>query len=868
MGQPATHRFDTDATRRRLVVRTGIALAVVASVVGSATLYSFGPLSGAGRSASGDPSTSARRGTVLETGATMPSRALYGWGDNDSGQIGIGSLGGGSATGIAAPATVNAPAGTAFASVAAGGASTVGLTTTGQVYAWGSNSVGQLGDGSTSSTTSPIAVSVPNGPVTAIAAGSSHALALTATGAVYAWGANVFGQIGNTTTASALVPVAVSTPAGVTFTAVAAGGDHSMALSSTGVVFAWGANTHGELGNGTTTSISTPVAITAPTGVQFTAIAAGTGHSLALGTDGQVYAWGFNASGQLGNGLNSDSLTPILASLPAGTTISSIAAGGSHSLALSATGTVLAWGSNVFGQLASPLVGSNPVDSAIPAVPTGLPPATAFVSIAAGEHSSYALTSVGVPWVWGGDYYGQLGDGTPGLTASPPEAMATLPVGTLVTGVYAGANATSAFLLTRAEQSITYPALPGLTYGDRPVDVAPSVDSGLSLANSSSGACTGPAVRLVIVSIGTCTLTTSQDGSFQYYPATATATFEVAPATLEIHADPVTASAGAALPKFGYHLTGFKNGDTVSVVSGTPSCTSTATPESGKGTYDVTCAPGSLTAANYVFAAAGVNKLTLLGSATGYAAFGTDGSITPIGPVPTVNGVTTGDFGSMAGHPLVAPVVGAAFTPNHDGYWMVASDGGVFSFGSATYLGSMGGHPLNTPIVAFAATPTGAGYWEVSADGGIFSFGDAGYYGSTGAQPLSAPIVGMAPTGDGLGYWLIASDGGVFGYGDAGFYGAPVGRTSVDPVVGLAPTANGRGYWLVTRAGAVLPFGNAVYQGSLRFIFIGAPIVGITASPDGHGYWMAGEDGGIFSFGGAPFYGSVSNPSAPIAGII
>ncbi len=868
MGQSATHRFDTDASRRRLVVRTGIALAVVAAVAGSATVYSFGPLSGAGRSASADPSSSAQRGRVIVTGATMPSRALYGWGDNDSGQIGIGSLGGGSATGIAVPATVAAPAGTAFASVTAGGAFTVGLTTTGQAYTWGSNSVGQLGVGSTLSTASPVAVSMPNGPVTAIAAGSSHTLALTSAGAVYSWGSNVFGQLGNGTTASASVPVIVNTPAGVTFTAVAAGGDHSLALSSTGVVYAWGGNTHGELGNGATTSTSTPVAITAPTGVQFTAIAAGTGHSLALGADSQVYAWGFNASGQLGDGQTADSLTPVLASLPAGTTISSIAAGGSHSLALSATGTVLAWGSNVFGQLASPLVGSNPVDSAIPAVPTGLPPATPFVSIAAGEHSSYALTTVGVPWVWGGDYYGQLGDGTPGLTAIPPEAMATLPAGTLVTGVFAGPDATSAFLVTRAEQTITYPALPALTYGDKPVDVAPSVDSGLSLANLSAGACTGPAVRLIIVSVGTCTLSSSQDGSFQYYPTSATATFEVAPATLEIHPDPVTSSAGADLPKFGYHLTGFKNGDTASVVSGTASCTSTATPASGKGTYDVTCAQGSLTAANYVFVVAGSTKLTLLGSATGYAAFGTDGSITPIGPVPTVNGVTTGDFGSMAGHPLVAPVVGAAYTPNHDGYWMVGSDGGVFSFGSATYLGSVGGHPLNKPIVAVAATPTGAGYWEVASDGGIFAYGDAGYYGSTGAQPLAAPIVGMAATGDGLGYWLIAADGGVFGYGDAGFYGAPVGRTSVDPVVGLAPTVDNGGYWLVTRSGAVLPFGNAIYQGSLRFIFIGAPIVGITASPDGHGYWMAGEDGGIFAFGGAPFYGSVSNPPAPIAGII
>ena len=124
----------------------------------------------------------------------------------------------------------------------------------------------------------------------------------------------------------------------------------------------------------------------------------------------------------------------------------------------------------------------------------------------------------------------------------------------------------------------------------------------------------------------------------------------------------------------------------------------------------------------------------------------------------------------------VAPVVGMAATPDGRGYWLVGSDGGIFSFGDAGFFGSAGGLKLNAPIVGMAATADGDGYWLVASDGGVFTYGDAGFDGSAGGLTLNAPIVGMAATPGGGGYWLVASDGGIFSYGDAQFFGSRGGQ--------------------------------------------------------------------------------------------
>jgi parallel beta-helix repeat protein len=156
---------------------------------------------------------------------------------------------------------------------------------------------------------------------------------------------------------------------------------------------------------------------------------------------------------------------------------------------------------------------------------------------------------------------------------------------------------------------------------------------------------------------------------------------------------------------------------------------------------------------------------------------------------------------------LNGPIVGIAPTPSGGGYWLVGSDGGIFSFGDATFFGSTGGLHLNKPIVGIASTAgsvnpssgsiVGDGYWLVASDGGVFNFGNAAFMGSMGGQRLNKPIVGIAPgpyalnfsnfSLQGTGYWLIASDGGVFSFGKASFFGSLGSLKLVSPVSGVAP---------------------------------------------------------------------------------
>ena len=244
---------------------------------------------------------------------------------------------------------------------------------------------------------------------------------------------------------------------------------------------------------------------------------------------------------------------------------------------------------------------------------------------------------------------------------------------------------------------------------------------------------------------------------------------------------------------------------------------------------------------------------------TGYWLTASDGGVYAYG---------TTNFGSTRGTPLNDPIVGGAATDSGLGYWLVGSDGGIFTFGDAGFHGSTGALRLNQPVVGMAADPATGGYWLVAADGGIFSF-DAPFYGSTGSVRLNEPVVGMAATSDGKGYWLVARDGGIFSFGDAGFHGSTGSIRLNEPIVGMAADAVTGGYWMVASDGGIFSF-DAPFFGSAGALKLVAPVVGMGALSTGNGYWLAARDGGIFTYGQAPFLGSAAaNPGpAPLVAIL
>jgi alpha-tubulin suppressor-like RCC1 family protein len=355
---------------------------------------------------------------TMALGTSASPGVAWAWGSNSDGQLGDGVFADSST-----PVPVRLPSLTLVTAIAGGEFNSLALTSSGQVLAWGSNHDGELGNGTlVARSNTPVAVSQPSGTsVTAIAGGGFHDLARTSTGQVLAWGLNTSGQLGNgTTTIQSNLPVAVSLPSGTTVTTVAAGRFFSLALTSTGQVLGWGQNSGGELGNGTTTQSYIPVAASLPSGTTVTAIAGGSNHSLAVTSTGQMLAWGNNFTGQLGNGTTTGSNTPVAVSLPSGTTVTAVAGGASHSLALTSSGQVLAWGNNFSGQL-----GNGTTTNSTTPVPVSLPSGTTVTAIAAGLGHSLALTSTGEVLAWGDNTKGELGNST-GNRSTTPVAVNTL----------------------------------------------------------------------------------------------------------------------------------------------------------------------------------------------------------------------------------------------------------------------------------------------------------------------------------------------------------------------------------------------------------------------------------------------------------
>jgi alpha-tubulin suppressor-like RCC1 family protein len=337
--------------------------------------------------------------------AASPARAdvAYAWGNNNFGEVGDGTI-----TNRISPVAVNTLT-SGVTAVAAGQYHSLAIQS-GGVYSWGYNNQGQLGDGTATDRSTPVAVNTLITGVTAIAGGQYHSLAIQNSG-VYAWGYNGDGELGDGTTTNHSTPLVISTlSTGVT--AIAAGQFHSLAIQNGGV-YAWGENIFGQLGDGTTTHRTTPVALTGTLSTGVTAIAGGEIHSLAIQMGG-VYAWGNNDDGQLGDGTTTTRLTPVaLSTLTSGVT--AISAGVGHSLAIQ-NGNVYAWGDNTNGQLGDGSLSAHNTPEEID--PTDL---HNIIAIAAGADSSYALSSDGTIWDWGANNIGQLGIGNTNTTTVTPQ---------------------------------------------------------------------------------------------------------------------------------------------------------------------------------------------------------------------------------------------------------------------------------------------------------------------------------------------------------------------------------------------------------------------------------------------------------------
>jgi alpha-tubulin suppressor-like RCC1 family protein len=324
---------------------------------------------------------------------------LRGWGWNNYGQLDNGFF-----SDQAQPTPQHLSLGGVLA-IGAGQYHSLAARSNGTVWAWGRNSGGQLGDGTTVDRATPVQVAGLT-DAAKLAGGWDHSLALRADGTVWAWGSNYGGQLGDGTTVPSLTPRQVPGLAGVV--AIAANYAQSFAVAREGTLWAWGDNSYGQLGDGTTTSSSTPLPVL--TGV--VAVAAGRLHTLAVRSDGSVWAWGANFFGQLGRGTQTQfEATPQ--PVPGVTGMISVGAGDLHSLAVTASGTVFGWGYDQYGQ-----VGDGTTTEAQPN-PQEVVGLAAIVSVAGGLNHSLALGANGRAWGWGSDFHGQLGDGIANFEPQP-----------------------------------------------------------------------------------------------------------------------------------------------------------------------------------------------------------------------------------------------------------------------------------------------------------------------------------------------------------------------------------------------------------------------------------------------------------------
>ncbi|PKL30786.1 hypothetical protein CVV43_05370, partial [Candidatus Saccharibacteria bacterium HGW-Saccharibacteria-1] len=337
--------------------------------------------------------------------------------------------------------------------IAVGQSHTLALDTDGNVYAWGYNASGQLGLGNNLSQIEPKLVNTASyigvgNEVKNIVAGASYSVVLTANGKIYSWGDNNYGQLGNNSTTVSNVPVAAYASGVLNdkmIKSVSAQGYHTVALGTDGQIYSWGYNAYGELGNNTNTNSSVPVVIYSSgvlSGDNIISISTGNYHTLALGESGRVYSWGRNNSGQLGDNTLINNLIPVevyRSGVLDGKKITKISSGSNHSLALDSNGELYSWGLNTYGQLGDSTVTTRQIPVKVDQ--SGVLSGKIVNSMSAGGNYSVATSYSGTVYTWGANNYGQLAKGDtantniPGVISAIPIPF-SLAVDGIITPIY------------------------------------------------------------------------------------------------------------------------------------------------------------------------------------------------------------------------------------------------------------------------------------------------------------------------------------------------------------------------------------------------------------------------------------------------
>lgn len=359
----------------------------------------------------------------IESGASFslfihPEDGLFVWGQNTSGQFGNGTT-----RNSNTPLEIGLAellAGETVIAISGGINHTLALTDSGRIYAWGDNSFGQLGIGNDTSYTLPVLVdmtgSLSGKEVISVVAGNRHSLALTNSGEVYSWGNNVNGQLGTGRLGNSNVPVSVDMGdalAGKSVRSISNNGDHTLALTHDGQVVSWGWNGYGQLGHGNDWNSRVPLRVQGDLASKMvTAIAAGDRHSVVLTAEGEIFAWGKNSNGELGNGDFIESHEPVAVDMNgvlSNKRVIAITAGFDHSTALTSDGSLFTWGDNYDGTLGNGTTADSNVPVAVDM--SGVLAGKRVTAISAGFNHVLAKTKGGFLISWGRNTYGQLGNG-------------------------------------------------------------------------------------------------------------------------------------------------------------------------------------------------------------------------------------------------------------------------------------------------------------------------------------------------------------------------------------------------------------------------------------------------------------------------